>query len=193
MNWGVLAVVLGAVTVVWGSAFFGWRWTRKRLGLDAPDAPDMGRREKSVRRSLRALLAFNFFVTWPVGLPACVMLIVMIFEERDLVGPSVAGLLGMVLFTVAVPSLIRTARQLERQRLSGEPDAVPPSVWIEGGLALLSSPGSAGARLVRYAFIAVLVVAGILNWKMTLAVMFYGGIAIAVWLGWTWMTRRRRQ
>lgn len=136
MNWGVLGVIVGGVTAVWRSAFLGWRWSRKRLGLDAPDPPSMSQRERTVRRSLRALLVFDCFVIWPLGVPSCVMLVALIFEDREMLGPSLAGLLGFVAFTVAVPRLIKMVRQLERQRLSAEPDTVPPSFWIEGGRAL---------------------------------------------------------
>lgn len=185
-----LASVLGIVAVVWGSAFLGWRWTRRRLGLAGPDASGMSERERSARRSLRALLAFNFLVMWPVGLPACIMAVIVAFEQRDLIGPSVAALLGLVCFTVAVPSLIRTARELERHRLSDEPDSVPPSLWLEGRLASLTAKSSRGARWGRYALVIGILVASVLNWGMTLAMVFCLSVAAALWLGWKLLTRR---
>lgn len=191
VRWDVLAAVLGVVTLVWGSAFFGWRWARGRLGLDATDAPNMGQREKSVRRSLRALLAFNFFVMWPAGLPSCVMVATSMFEDREMLGPSLAAILGMLGFTVAVPALIRTARLLERYRLAGQPDATPPSFWIEGGAALFSRQRTSGVRWMGYAIIAVVLLVGIVNWEMTLAFAFYAAIFGAARLGWIWLTRRK--
>lgn len=189
MHWDMLAIILGVVTAVWGSAYLGWRWSRKKLGLDAREVPEMGQRERTVRRSLSALLGFNFFVIWPLGLPACAALAMFMFDDREMLGPSLAALLGFVAFTVAVPSLIGTVRQLERQRLLGQADAVPPSLWIEGGAALVSGQGAAAPRWPKYAILGVLVIVGIFNWKMTAAVMFYGLIFAVARVGWKLLTR----
>ncbi|WP_242344186.1 hypothetical protein [Anaeromyxobacter terrae] len=190
MRWVPLAVVFVGLTAVWGGAYLGWRWSRRRLRLDKPDTSDMGKRERDVRRSLRALLAFNFFVMWPVGLPACVMVAILMLNDREMLGPSVAALLGMISFTVAVPSLIATARQLEGHRLSGTPDVAPPSFWIEGAAALIARNGSVGGRWVRYAMLAALLVVGIINWKMTLVMMFYVAIFTGAWAAWKMLTGR---
>lgn len=171
MHWDKLAGLLGVVTAVWGSAYLGWRWSRRKLGLDAPDAPEMGERERTVRRSLRALLAFDFFVVWPVGLPGCAALAMSMLDDRVPLGPSLAAMAGMVAFTVAVPSLIGAVRQLERQRLLGQADSVPPSLWIEGGAALVSRQGAGAPRWPRYVILGVLVIVGVLDWEMTVAVV----------------------
>jgi hypothetical protein len=118
------------------------------------------------------------------------MVTIFMLDDREMLGPSVAALLGMVGFTVAVPSLIGMARQLERQRLSGTPDAIPPSFWIEGGAALLARPGSVGGRWARYAMLAVLLGVGIINWQMTLAMLFYGATFAGAWAAWKMLTRR---
>ena len=69
------------------------------------------------------------------------------------------------------------------------PDATPPSFWIEGGAALLARQGSVRARSTKYAIVVVLVVVGIIDWKMTLAMMFYGAIFTAVWAAWKMLAR----
>lgn len=190
VRWDVLAAVLGVVTLVWGSAFLGWRWARGRLGLDTPDASDMGQRERSARRSLRALLAFDFLLWWPLSIPMGVLATVVSIIERSGYEVAAGMVLGLVAFTVPVPVLIRMVRQLEQQRLAGQPDAVPPSFFIEGGQALLSRQRPPWARWAGYATIVVLVVAGIVNWEMTLAFVFYATIFGAARLGWIWLTRR---
>lgn len=191
IQWGVLAIVLVGVTAVWGGAYLGWRWARRRLGLDRPDTSDIGQRERDVRRSLRSLLAFDFFVMWPLGLPSSVLATIAMLHDPEMVGPSLAALLGFAAFTVAVPSLIGTARELERQRLSGAPDASPPSFWIEGGAVLFADPGVGGrARRTRYVVLSVLLGVGIINWQMTLAVTFYAAIIAGGWAAWKALRRR---
>jgi len=192
MPWGLPVVEIGVLAVIWCSAYFGWRWSRRRLRLDAPDAPEMGQRERSVRRSLRALLAFDFFILWPLGVPSFVGMTIWAFYTPEM-WTFAAGMTAWVAaFTVAIPMLVRMARTMEHLRVAGLPDAVPPSVLIEGVDALLSRHGPPWARRARYAVLAVLIVAGLFDWKMTFSIMCYGGIFAAVRWGWRMLTQRTR-
>jgi len=192
MPWGSPFVEIGVLAVVWCSAYFGWRWSRRRLGLDAPDAPGMGQRERSVRRSLRALLAFNFFIGWPLSVPSCVGMTIWAFYEPKMWAFAAGMTLWLAAFTVAIPMLVQMARKMEHLRVAGLPDAVPPSVLIEGIDALLSRHGSPWARRARYGVLAVLLVGGLINWRMTVGMMVYWGLFLAVQAGWRMLTQRSR-
>jgi hypothetical protein len=192
MRWGAVAVALGVVIVVWGSAIAAWRWTVSRLGLKRPDSPIMGEREKVVRRSLRALLAFDFLVLWPVGIPATIAGIALGVQEHDLLGPGLGALLGLGLMTAAVPSLVRTARRLERQRLAGEPEDTRPSLWIEGRFAPIDGDNTAGARWGRIALIASLLVGFLLNWRVSATILLLIIAVAMIRFAWTSVIRGNR-
>ena len=66
-NWREKLPVLVALILTWGASVVVWRWTLRRLHLSGVEASNVSDRERLVRRNLRAILAFNFLVTYPVG------------------------------------------------------------------------------------------------------------------------------
>ena len=98
--------------------------------------------------------------------------------------------LGLVAFTVPVPVLIGMVRQMERDRLAGRGDSVPPSVLIEGGAAALSPKRQGWAKWMGYAFVVTAIVHAIVIRKSVLA--FGLGVFFAILGGWRLLAGRRR-
>jgi hypothetical protein len=160
--------ILVGIVALWSLAITLWRVTLRHLQLsnhDKAEQEERGPRQRAVRRSLRALLAFNFLVVYPVAIPA---LIAAAFSgDREALFPGVLCLFTLVLFSVPLASLIRTARQLEQRRLAGVPLMNEPSLWVDGGRALVEAARQGQNPHARHA--AVIITAAGIGWVASLA------------------------
>ncbi len=126
-------LVLGAIALLYAVVVAVWRWLVRRWGLAGPGAPPrtaLSEREYLARRSLRALLAFDFLLIIPVGVVACVAIAVAA-TEPDGVPPEMIFLpLAFLAFLLPIPALRRSLRHMEQQRRAGvlvEPAPAPNS------------------------------------------------------------------
>jgi hypothetical protein len=194
MEWGGLAILLGGVTMTWGLAVASWRWTLRRLRLSGPAPSSMGERERLVRRSLRALMAFEFLCIYPICALVSVTAVVMAVAERDphalLIALAMLGA-GLVL-SVPLPSILKLARQLERQRVDGGPEPTAVSLWIDGGRALFDPANPRRGRLLRFALGIVLLVAAMIAWRTVGRWQALGLAVMAVPLVWMSLARAWR-
>jgi membrane associated rhomboid family serine protease len=113
---GRAVVVL--VLLAYAGFIFGWRLLGRRLGLTGPRAPrrdELSRDAYLRRRSLRALLAFDFLVIFPVISGAIVALVV------GAPGMVVIGLLPALFFVAPIPFLLNAVRKDDRRRQLGLP------------------------------------------------------------------------
>ena len=116
----------------------------------------MSDRERLVRRNLRAILAFNFLVTYPVGVLGTIgALLAGGLNDLDFFLMLPAGLL---LFSAPLPSLIRSAAALRRQRLGREPSDDAPSIWLDGGDTLAEEASAEAYKGNPYLGYALLVI-----------------------------------
>jgi hypothetical protein len=58
------------------------------------------------------------------------------------------------------------------------------------GAALLGRQGGVSGRWARYAFVVVLLAVGIINWRMTVVMLFYGAIFAGALAAWRMLARR---
>lgn len=132
--------VLAGIALLYAALIAAWRWLARRWGLAGPGAPQpssLGRSEYLARRSLRALLAFDFLVILPLGLPMVVVFLYMaIAHPRDFDPGMVLGALGILTFLLPVLPLRRSIRRMERQRLAGEVMQAAPPPGTSGLAAL---------------------------------------------------------
>jgi membrane associated rhomboid family serine protease len=123
-------LILGGIVGLYAVLIAAWRWLVRRWGLAGPNAPQPSSIERSEylsRRSLRALLAFDFLVIIPIGLPAVAAFLYMaVTHPRDFDPGMVMGALGLLLFILMVPVLRRSILRMEQQRLAGQVAQPPP-------------------------------------------------------------------
>ncbi len=117
-------IALAAFAALYAVSVPIWRWLVRRWGLAGPHAPPraaLSEREYLARRSLRALLAFDFLVMGPAGLLGCVASVAVALTVPF--EPTMIALLlvpiGLLIFIVPVPVLRRSIRRMEQQRLAG--------------------------------------------------------------------------
>jgi hypothetical protein len=125
--------MVATLATFWGSSIWCWRWARRRLRLSEPYDPlDEASEPRAllIRRSLRALMAFNFLIIYPVSLIPIGVWLLSKVEGDPLPLAIFGGPLGALIFTVPLLSLVRSLRRAE----SGQEDA---SMWIEGPLATI--------------------------------------------------------
>jgi hypothetical protein len=137
----------------WVAFVVGWRRSVRRLGLRGRDPDGMDRAERVARRSLRAVLAFDFLVVWPVALPLVPLLIWSFTTDpctsvTELVSGCAWGLLALAMFTAAPFLLASRVKALERCRLSGGAEPVPRN-WFLDRVLLRGSPHDAASRSSR--------------------------------------------
>jgi membrane associated rhomboid family serine protease len=125
-------LVLAGIVLLYAALIATWLWLARRWGLAGPGAPKrsaLGRSEYLARRSLRALLAFDFLVIIPIGLPAVVAILYMaVTHPRDFDPAMVWAAVGFLAFILAVPALRRSIRRMEQQRHAGQvaqPEPLP--------------------------------------------------------------------
>lgn len=153
--------ILGLIVVEYAAMVVAWRWLLRRWRLAGPGAPPravLGRQEYLARRSLRALLAFDFLVMFPT-----LLLVIAVFaaspSERPTHFPAemLPAVLGLVMFAAAIPGLRRSVVRLEQRRREGLPEETAAEIKLQarstGHAALdahLSSTawGTNGAGLV---------------------------------------------
>jgi hypothetical protein len=155
-NWREKLPVLVALILTWGASVVVWRWALRRLHLSGVQASNVSDRERLVRRNLRAILAFNVLLLYPVGVLGTVAALL----SGGLNDPDVFLMLpmGLLLFSAPLPSLIRSAATLRRQRLAREPSDDAPSIWLDGGGALAeeaSEEASKGNPYLGYALLVI--------------------------------------
>lgn len=125
-------LVPAGIALLYAALIAVWRWLLRRWGLAGPTAPPrrlLGRSEYLARRSLRALLAFDFLLVIPMGLPAAVALLsVAVADPRELEPEMIAAVLVfLATFLLPVPALRRSILRMEQQRLGGQVvEADPP-------------------------------------------------------------------
>lgn len=125
----VRALAISLPIVTWVTAFASWRLVLRRLGIAKP-SEGVGARERLVLRNLRALLAFNFLVWYPVAVPGGVAML-FFSGMPSLERPALAMLLAVALFSLPLPPLLASARKLERDRLAGVPPRDAPTLWMD--------------------------------------------------------------
>ena len=123
-------LILAGIVVLYAILIAAWRWLVRRWGLAGPNAPQLSsieRNEHLSRRSLRALLAFDFLVIIPIGIPAVVAFLYMaVTHPQDFDPGMIMGALGLLVFILPVPVLRRSIRRMEQQRLAGQVAQPPP-------------------------------------------------------------------
>jgi len=148
--------ILVGIVALWSLAIALWRVALRRLQLSGQgkaEQEERSPRERVVRRSLRALLAFNFLVVYPVLIPA---LIAATFSgDPEALLPGVLCLVGLLVFSVPLASLVRTMRQLEQRRLAGVSPVNEPSLWVDGGRALVEAARQEKNRYARHASVII--------------------------------------
>jgi hypothetical protein len=160
--------ILVGIVALWSLAVTLWRVTLRHLRLsdhDKAEQKERGPRERAVRRSLRALLAFNFLVLYPVVIPA--LIAVAFSGDPEAIIPGVLCLFALVVFSIPLASLVRTVRQLEQRRLAGVPPMNEPSLWVDGGRALVEAARQGQNPHARHA--AVIITAAGIGWVASLA------------------------
>lgn len=128
-------MILGLIAVEYAAMVVTWRWLVRRWRLAGPDAPPravIGQQEHLARRSLRALLAFDFLVIFPTLLPVIVLFAVSP-GERPTRFPTemIPALLGLVMFVVAIPGLHRAVVRLEQRRREGLPEETAAAARLQ--------------------------------------------------------------
>jgi rhomboid protease GluP len=118
--------ILAAIVLWYAAMIVAWRWLLRRwrlVGRAAPPRAVLGRREYLARRSLRAVLAFDFLVIFPIGAPAIGAMIAVGREAPSGFGfEALLGLLGLVTFVLCIPVMRRSVVRLEQQRRDGQPE-----------------------------------------------------------------------
>jgi hypothetical protein len=151
-------LVLGGLASWWGLFVLAWRLAARRLGVVGAPPSGAGPRERLVRRNLRAALAFDLLVMFPVGLPLLVS--VALSGEPEALELVLTMLPGLVMFGLALPALARRARALRERRLAGRSEeGDPPSLWIDGPRTVLEA--ARGDDLVAKLAAALVVGAGV--------------------------------
>jgi rhomboid protease GluP len=123
-------LALAAFAALYAVLVPSWRWLVRRWGLAGPGAPPraaLSEREYLARRSLRALLAFDFLVMGPAGALACVAAVAVALTgpfEPEMIALFLLPV-GLLVFFVPVFVLRRSIRRMERERLEA-PSMEPP-------------------------------------------------------------------
>jgi len=162
-------LILVGIVALWSLAIALWRVTLRRLRLSNDNKTrqeERNQRELAVRRSLRGLLAFNFLIVYPVAFPGLVALA--FSGDREVLVPGAVLLFGVILLSVALASLIRTARRLEQQRLAGSAARVDElSFWVDGGRAVVEAARQGQNPHARHA--AGIIMAAGIGWVASFA------------------------
>jgi len=156
---GQAVVVL--VLLAYGGFFAGWMLLSRRLGLTGPRAPRQEELSKEAhlrRRSLRALLAFDFLIIFPVSSSAIVALL------SGEPGMAATVLLPALFFGAPIPFLLHAVRQDDRRRQSGLPAETAAEAASVGHptLDLLL----AGPIPATMSAIAIIAAASVLAWVL---------------------------
>lgn len=117
-------LILGGIALLYAALIAAWRWVAHRWGLAGARAPPraiLSRNEYLARRSLRALLAFDFLVILPIFVPSSVAILSSAIEDPRGLPPEVAlSVMSLLMFLAPVPVLRRSIRRMEQQRLAGQ-------------------------------------------------------------------------
>jgi len=163
LPWIILAILVS----VYALFILAWRWLLRRWNLTGPAAPSrdaLGHREYLARRSLRALLAFDFLVMLPIGIPSSAAILYMAVSNPGKTDPGmVIGALGILMFIVPIPVLHRSIKRMEAQRLAGLPVETQAQALSTGVPALDTHMRSR-------------------PWATILAALAISGVSVASWV-----------